>query len=265
MQKHTDIGLPDNESYRFWKLYDDTIIIQYGEGLYSFLLLGKTKALLIDTAFGRGEFFDLVQELKGEKTLCVVNTHGHFDHTGGNAWFPEVYMHPNAVSYAKHPFSPYDEAWLESLPYPDYKILPVEDGHVFELGDRMVEVLYTPAHSDSSLSFIDHKRRLLFSGDEFDSGQANLSDLASVRSFLRNMLRLQSRKADFDWICPSHNGCPIAKEYIEEFIVAAQHIVDGKPDTVPFEALPGYKQPHHKNKNSLRAQVGLACINYRHE
>ena len=263
MQKYSVVRLPDDEPYRFWKLFDDTVIIQYGEGLYSFLLLGESRALLIDTAFGRGDFPNLVQELAGERALSVVNTHGHFDHTGGNAWFPEVHMHPNAMAYAKRSFAPLNEAWLKSVPYPEYTMIPVEDGHVFELGGREVEVLCTPAHSDSSLSFIDHTRRLLFSGDEFDSGQANLGDLASVRAFLQNMLRLQSREDEFDWICPSHNGCPIAKGYIEEFITAAQHIVDGNPDTVSFEGLPGYKQPHHNNV--LRAQVGLACINYRIE
>lgn len=57
---------------------------------------------------------------------------------------------------------------------------------------------------------------------------------------------------------PNHNGCPIAKEYLDDFITAARHIVDGKPDLVPFDHLPGYKTTH----GGIRAQVGNSCINY---
>lgn len=263
MAKYPIVKLPDDEPYRYWKLYPDTCVIQYGEGLYTFLLLGEEKALLIDTGYGRGEFPNLVDELKGDRELMVVNTHGHYDHTGGNPWFPKVHMHENAKAYANHSFGPVDEAWFANMPYPDYEMIPVEDGHIFDLGNRQVRVLHTPAHCDSSLSFIDRGRRLLFAGDEFDSGQANLQDFASVGAFLKNMKRLKSLEGEYDWILPSHNGCPICKEYIDDFITAAQHVVDGKPDLVSYEGLPGYKQPFHKK--NVRVQVGLACISYRNE
>lgn len=263
MQYQHIVSLPDDEPYRYWKLYPDTCVIQYGEGLYTFLLLGEERALLIDTAFGRGEFPNLIDTLREGRELLVANTHGHYDHTGGNPWFPKVYLQEKAKDSANRPHRPVDRAWYENLPYPGYEMIPVEDEHVFDLGGRKVQVLYTPAHCDSSLSFLDRKRRLLFSGDEFDSGQANLSDLASVRAFLKNMKRLKSMESEFDWILPSHNGGPICKEYLDDFITAAQHVSDGKPDLVSQEGLPGYKQPF--DKRSIRVQVGLACINYRNE
>ena len=258
MQPYKIVTLPDDEPYRYWKLFDDTCVIHYGEALDIFLLLGNKKALLIDTAYGRGELPNLVHELKGERELVVVNTHGHFDHTGGNRWFPSVYMHPNAMAYANHAFSPLDETWLANMPYPDYKMLPVEDGFVFDLGGRSVEVLYTPAHCDSSLTFLDHGRRLLFCGDEFDAGQANLGEFSSVKAFLDNCRRLKLRETEYDFIMPNHNGCPVAKEYLDDFITCAAHIVDGRPDLVPFDHLPGYKSTH----GGIRAQVGNSCINY---
>ena len=259
MEKFKIVRLPDDEPYRYWKMYPDTYVIQYGEALDIFLLLGERKALLIETAFGHGEFPDLINELKGDLELIVVNTHGHYDHTGGNPWFPRVHMHEKAKAYANRSFGPVDPKWFANLPYPDYEMIAVEDGHVFELGNRNVEVIHTPAHSDSSLSFIDHKRKLLFCGDEFDSGQANLGGIQSVKAFLDNMKRLKSRENEYDFIMPSHNGCPICMEYLDDFITAAQHIMDGKPDLVPFDDLPGYKSTH----GGIRAQVGNSCINYR--
>lgn len=258
MKKHNIVRLPGDEQYRYWKIYPDTYVIRYGEALDTFLLLGESKALLIDTAYGRGEFPNLIHKLKGDLELIVVNTHGHYDHTGGNPWFFRVHMHEKAKAYANHSFGPVDPEWFANLPYANYEMISIDDGHIFELGDREVEVLYTPAHSDSSLSFIDKKRKLLFCGDEFDSGQANLVGFESVKAFLANMQRLKAREHEFDFIMPSHNGCPICKEYLDDFITAAQNIVDGKPDLVSTDDLPGYKNA----RGRLRAQVGNSCINY---
>ncbi len=261
MDDYKIVTLPDDENYRHWKLYDDTYVIHYGEALDIFLLLGTEKALLIDTAYGRGELPNMVNELKGDRELLVVNTHEHFDHTGGNMWFPRVYMHEKAMPFADIPFSPLDEAWLANMPYPDYEKLAVGDGYVFQLGGRDVEVMETPAHCKSSLTFLDHKRRLLFCGDELDAGQANLNSFDSVKAFLKNCKRLQEREAEFDFIMPNHNGCPVSKEYLVDFITAAQHVVDGKPDLVPTDKLPGFKRPFD-GERAVRVQVGNSCINY---
>ena len=146
------------------------------------------------------------------------------------------------------------------MPYPEYEMAAVEDGYVFALGGRDVEVLWTPAHSDSSLSFIDHGRRLLFCGDEFDAGQANLGEFKSVGAFLANCRRLKAREEEYDFIMPNHNGCPITKEYLDDFIAAAAHVVEGKPDYVSTEHLEGYM--HSVYPGAVRVQVGNSCINY---
>lgn len=261
MKRYPIVRLPDDEPYRWWKLYPDTIVIHYGEALDTFLLLGKEKALLIDTAYGRGEFPNIIEELREGRELIVVNTHGHFDHTGGNFWYPEVHMHKKAMAYAKMPFAPIDEQWMRNMPYPDYGMVAIEDGHVFNLGDRLVETLYTPAHSDSSLSFIDHGRRLLFSGDEFDAGQANMFSEKAVEDFLNNMLRLKRRMDEYDFIMPNHNGCPVCNSYLDDFITAARHVVESQPDIVSREGLPQFKLGLVK-MNIQRVRVGLSCINY---
>ncbi|MBE5962982.1 MAG: hypothetical protein E7256_16655 [Lachnospiraceae bacterium] len=120
----------------------------------------------------------------------------------------------------------------------------------------------TPAHSDSSLTFIEHKRRLLFCGDEFDAGQANLGEFSSVEAFLNNCKRLKEREQEqeYDFIMPNHNGCPIAKEYLDNFITAAQHVVDGCPDLVSTDNLENYMHPFYLE--AVRVQVGNSCINY---
>ena len=169
-------------------------------------------------------------------------------------------MHENAKRYCRKSFSTIDPEWFANMPYPDYECIAVDDGYVFDLGNRQVEVLYTPAHCDSSLMFIDHKRRLLFSGDEFDAGQANLTAEDKVEPFLQNILRLISRSDEFDWIMPNHNGCPICKDYLQDFADAARHVVEGHPDIVSREGLPEYKLGF--GPVITRVQIGQSCINY---
>lgn len=253
------VPLPDDESYHYWEAFEKTYAIQYGDGTYCFLLEGDERALLIDTVYGRGDFPNILQKLT-DKPIILVNTHGHYDHTGGNFWFPKALMHPNAAPEAKHAFGPVDEAFFANFPYPDYEIETIDEGYVFDLGGRKVEVLHTPAHSEGSLSFIDHKCRLLFCGDEFDSGQANLRDLTAVRQFLHNMQRLKTREGEYDFIMPSHNGCPITKRYLDDFITNAQDILAGNPHLVPIEDAPGYSEGMMKTR--IRSRVGLAAIIY---
>ena len=59
---------------------------------------------------------------------------------------------------------------------------------------------------------------------------------------------------------PNHNGCPVAKSYLDDFITAAQHIVDGTPDLVDPNDVQEYC--HGFFPGLLRAQVNDSCINY---
>ena len=77
------VPLPDDESYHYWEAFEKTFAIQYGDGTYCFLLEGDERALLIDTVYGRGDFPNILKKLT-DKPIILVNTHGHYDHTGGN-------------------------------------------------------------------------------------------------------------------------------------------------------------------------------------
>ncbi len=61
--------------------------------VFSSLIIGQTSALLIDTGYGFGHLARFVRSLT-DLPLTVVNTHGHFDHVGGNFQFDQVWMAP---------------------------------------------------------------------------------------------------------------------------------------------------------------------------
>ena len=56
------------------------------------MIVGKEKAMLIDTGHGYGNLKQVVKSIT-DKPLYIVNTHGHLDHTSGNAQFEEKYIY----------------------------------------------------------------------------------------------------------------------------------------------------------------------------
>lgn len=240
-------------SFVNWKYDEDTwFITGLGGSLYMYLLEGDERALLIDTAYGFCDMRDYCEKLT-DKPVIAANTHGHLDHAGGNGFFEEVYMHENApIDYKTFEGGPCD---ITKLPHPDYKKLYLRDGDIIDLGNRRIEAIDISSHSNGSLAFLDKTHRLLFCGDELESSQVLMYEIAEddrnpydferhIRVHKANMERLWDRKDEFDFCCPGHNGAPIAKEYIRDFaglseaILAGTAVIEDKLNHVHIEADP---------------------------
>jgi glyoxylase-like metal-dependent hydrolase (beta-lactamase superfamily II) len=155
------------------------------QGVCSFLILGEQKALLFDTGMGVDDILGVVRQLTNLE-LVVVNSHSHFDHIGGDWLFEQVHIFDNpyamdvlASGYA-HADILYDarpELFSKALPagfdvetysirpLKRERIVPICDGHVFDLGSRQLEVLHTPGHTQDGIMLFDRRNRLLFTGD----------------------------------------------------------------------------------------------------
>ena len=227
-------------SYMAWKLDSGTWVISFMNGTeFMYLLEGEEKALLIDTGYGAGNLRAFVENLT-DKPILVTNTHFHPDHSPGNAEFEQAYVSagweidaPSVYSPGAVPFD------LSKLPYPDYEKVIIGDGFVFDLGGRKVEVLEAkPAHCNSSLFFLDRGHRMLFPGDEYESTQTLMYDNSNnpdapydVKDRLDNLKsnaeRLTALSDDYDLVLPNHNGTPIAKEYIRQYVDLVDAIYAG--------------------------------------
>lgn len=71
----------------------------------SFLVEGDTAAALIDTGLGIGNIRHTA-ELLTSHDVFALNTHYHFDHTGGNYWFSTRLIHQDGASAIEHPVDP---------------------------------------------------------------------------------------------------------------------------------------------------------------
>jgi len=145
------------------------------EAPFIYLLIGKTKALLIDTgAVADAKTMPLAQTVTsllanaGSKLpLMVVHTHGHLDHRSGDDQFraiPDVEVVPTDLESVKSRFGLTD--WPNSI------------GQI-DLGDRVIDVIPTPGHYRSHVAFYDRQTGLFFSGDFLLPGRLLIEDTAA--------------------------------------------------------------------------------------
>ncbi|MCD8337244.1 MAG: MBL fold metallo-hydrolase [Lachnospiraceae bacterium] len=227
-------------NYVAWEAKEGTWFLNFMNGSENmYLLEGEEKALLIDTGYAVGNLRAFVEKLT-DKPLLVVNTHFHPDHAAGNGEFEEVMMswnykvdEPSVTAPGSGPFP------IEALPHPDYKKILLKDGDVIELGGRTIEVLDAkPAHCNSSLFFLDRKERMLFCGDDFEAAQVMMYDNSNnpdapyevrerLMNFRANAQRLKGLSDAYDWLLPNHNGYPIAKSYLDDYISLVDAVFAG--------------------------------------
>jgi len=166
---------------------DDIYHIYEPGGTYTSLIMGTKKAMLIDTGYGYGNLRKAVRSLTA-LPLVVVNTHGHFDHTGGNYQFENIYMHPCEYDIYRQymrtvrpvttgRFAKQDrEIGTHVLPddfdpdkfmASDWRFAyPLENGQIFDLGGRYVKTFILPGHTMHHAVFFDSQSRILFGGDD---------------------------------------------------------------------------------------------------
>lgn len=71
----------------------------------SFLIQGSRSAILLDTGLGVANIRKVAEELS-DRRLLVVNSHYHFDHTGGNRLFENIAIHRVGAPLLQQPPSP---------------------------------------------------------------------------------------------------------------------------------------------------------------
>ena len=151
------------------------------EAPFIYLLIGKTKALLIDTgAVADAKVMPLAQTVisllsngGSRLPLMVVHTHGHLDHRSGDDQFralPDVEVVSTDLASVKSRLGIAD--WPDGI------------GQI-DLDDRVIDVIPTPGHYPSHVAYYDRQTGLLFSGDFLLPGRLLIedtdADLASAR------------------------------------------------------------------------------------
>lgn len=142
------------------------------EAPFIYLLLGSSKALLIDTgAVEDPKEMPLADTVRGllplvgasKMPLQVLHTHRHLDHRAGDLQFanlPGVQVVPAFLEDVRKHFG---FNWPEGLAQ-------------VELGDRTIDVIFTPGHDPTHVAFYDRNTGLFFSGDFLLPGRLLVDD-----------------------------------------------------------------------------------------
>ena len=139
------------------------------------ILLTGPSSILVDSGFGT-DFDITVTQLKAAgiepaELQCIVNTHYHCDHCGGNARFQQQYQsiiatyHLDAQMINQRDPESCSANWLDQPIEPYHVDLALKDGDVLDTGSRQWQVIHTPGHTLGHISL--YSDGVLIAGDTF--------------------------------------------------------------------------------------------------
>ena len=231
-----------NEWFTIEKIDDDTFALseyKHWEETHSYLLLGKKRALIIDSGLGVGDIKCAVKKITA-LPVTVATTHVHWDHIGGHALFDDVAVFGAEKSWLTDSF-PIPLAMVKSFltkepcDFPqdfsieNYSVCRREpakilhDGQKIDLGGRTLLVVHTPGHSPGHCCFFEPERGYLFSGDLIYKGKLDAfyptTDPMQFMHSIKKVKKLPVKK-----ILPGHHSLDVPVDLIEKIGLAFKQL-----------------------------------------
>ena len=238
----TEKNSPNNALFHSHLVGDDVWAIDGPVNDLMHLVIGKDKALLVDTGMGFGDLAGEVRRLT-KLPVIVVNTHGHPDHAGGNANFEKVFFpNPDQAIREKMCTSEYRMNDLRAfhsetstqfkeiapllLPDKTVELIPFKIGYIFDLGGRQLEVIGLPGHTPGCIALLNSAERMLFSGDSIVQTPVwlYLEHSLPFASYLESLENLSHRQTEFEVIYPGHNPTALQKSAFYDLLECASQI-----------------------------------------
>ncbi len=246
--------MTDRPEYEWFDVttYDDNIVAiaepGHVEDVKAYLVLGRDRSLLVDSTVGFGDIRAVVEDYTSGP-ITLVNTHGHLDHIGNNWRFDDVWVHagdlervragltnqqlgrflaPDAFSRKPPPgFDP------ETFHTPGVQVSEtVQEGDVFDLGDRRLRVIHTPGHTPGCISLVDEASGALICGDIVHKGAmfAHYVD-GNAHEYRASVQKLADLAPSLKSVYPGHSVYPIEPSAVTDVARAFDEIWNGRePD-----------------------------------
>ena len=170
-----------NNYFTTFKINHHIYQIKDAMGVLTTLIIGKEKALLIDTGYG---LYNLKKYISNITTLplIVVASHGHMDHTGGNYLFEQVYIDEKDINLCK---KHNNKVWRQNeidtalnlnlidhtfdkenfLKQKEGNLIPLKPNQEFDLGSILVLTIPMEGHTKGSVGFYIKEEKILVVSD----------------------------------------------------------------------------------------------------
>ena len=209
-------GISDSRSWFSHRRLDDGVTLIWERSLKPYYrcniwhIRGRDRDLVIDTGMGIRPLGPIIAALT-ERPVVAVASHTHVDHIGGHHEFALRAVHDAEAAILAAPdrhntiADVYltDEMFVEKPPdgfaAQTFTVrgtpatLLLSDGDMFDLGDRIFEVIHLPGHSPGSIGLWEEETGILFSGDTVYDGPL-IDDFyhSVVADYVASMERLRT-------------------------------------------------------------------------
>jgi len=165
--------------------------IQQHSDNFSYIVADEAtkEAAVVDSSFNAGEIIKVLKT-KEFNLKYVINTHGHSDHTAGNAELTSMF-HAKIVAYK-----------LSKINFD----VSVEDGDILRVGEIPISVIYTPGHTADSICLLVDCKKLL-TGDTLFVGECGRTDFpgGSSKSMYDSLFGKLLKLGDAVEVYPGHD------------------------------------------------------------
>lgn len=171
-------------------------IVSGGFGVNTYVLLSddKSSAAIIDPSVPSEEILDSVRGLNLE---WIVNTHGHFDHIGGNSFIKmktgaKIVIHEADADMLTDPAKNLSELLgIKTVSEPADVIIRGDTG-TLKMAGEVFTILPVPGHSEGCIALYQKTSGILFSGDFIFNGAIGRTDFAGsdYRKMQRSLLSI---------------------------------------------------------------------------
>jgi glyoxylase-like metal-dependent hydrolase (beta-lactamase superfamily II) len=243
------------------KIHDRIIAIRepnHEQNVVSYLVLGKSRAVLIDTGMGYSDISEVVSK-HTKLPVTVLLTHSHWDHIGGNNLFDDLWLFNDYFEigrlkrgYDTHNQEDIDEIFYGLKSFEDYKngfephqyTVPgrkkfnvINPGEMLKIDNLSFQVYHTPGHSPGSVCFLVPELHALFTGDTLYPGPlyAMLPE-SNQESFFNSIERLAVLgKLDDLQLFPGHNSPLNDVGFLRYAVNYIEDVKNGKIPNTPYQ------------------------------
>jgi len=187
-------------------------------GSNCFLLRGKKEIVLIDssTRDNVGALISGFERIGIEpvEVTLIIHTHGHADHFGCDALFPNAKIAMHESDARKINAGLTDFACLQFFPETELPKVSffLKDKQELDLGKMKLKVIHSPGHTGGSICLLLEPGEILFSGDCLFVKGFGRTDLASgnAQKLVESLKKLQ--KIGFKALFPGHGAVLLGKD-----------------------------------------------------